>query len=411
MFLLACSAEPLLTDGPFVGHVDAQSIHVYARAAESGSIHAELSSANDTRHVAQEARGDADNMLRFDFTGLAADTNWTLRLSGGHGAQPVVRNISTPRADANAQALAFVSCADDLAVPRQPLWTRLGEAAIDGLVLLGDTPYINNTRLEVQRSRRRSFHRVPELKALLAKVPVWTTWDDHDYGVNDEFGAIAGRENSRQALLEWSALASAGENAQGIYTSFRRGPLEVFLIDARWFADTEADAQGRKSLLGSAQWKWLEDGLKASTAPFKILCTGLVWNEAVRPGKKDHWMHWPHERERLWRFIGTQKISGVVLVGGDLHRCRVFEHRSEELSGYRLPEFVSSPLAAQVIESNGPEHRDLIFDKGLAMAGLILRVRAEAPQVLEARFIDDKGLLFYEKLMPLSSLSPAAAPR
>ncbi len=411
MLLAACHSDALLTDGPFAGHVDAHSIHIYARATSHGTVRAELRGAGTLHTATSEATASGDDMLRFTFNGLAEGTEWTLRLDGEAGTPPVKHIVRTPRSDCAAQSLAFISCADDLAVPRQPLWTRLGEAGIDGLVLLGDTPYINNTSLAVQRSRRRTFHRVPEFLALLRSVPVWTTWDDHDYGANDEWGAIPGRENSRQALLEWSALAEAGTGNEGIFTSFRRGPLEVFLLDARWFADTEKDAAGRTTLLGAAQWAWIEQALRRSTAPFKILCTGLVWNDAVRDGKQDHWLHWPHERERLWRFIGDEKIAGVVLVGGDLHRCRVFEHRSESLAGYRLFEFISSPLAAHVIDSNGPEHRDLIFDKGLAMAGLILRVRAESPTVLEARYIDEQGKVFFEKRLAQEQLQRSPAGR
>lgn len=410
ILLAACHADALLTDGPFAGHVDAHSIHIYARAASHGTVRAELRSGDTLLAASAEATATGDDMLHFAFTGLTDETDWILRLCGA-GTPPAERVIRTPAADCTAQSLAFISCADDLSVPHQPVWTRLGEAGIDGLVLLGDTPYINSTSLDVQRSRRRTFHRVRAFNDLLRSVPVWTTWDDHDYGANDEFGAIPGREHSRQALLEWSALVTAGTGTAGIYTNFRRGPLEVFLLDARWFADTETDAAGRKTLLGAAQWTWLEAALKKSDAPFKILCTGLVWNDAVRPEKRDHWLNWPHERERLWRFIGDANIDGVVLVGGDLHRCRVFEHRSESLAGYRLFEFISSPLAAHVIGANGPEHQDLIFDKGLAMAGLILRVRAETPDALLARYIDENGKVFFEKQLTREMLRKPASGR
>ena len=71
------------------------------------------------------------------------------------------------------------------------------------LVLLGDTPYIDSTDLERQRRRYREFWSIPELRPLAASVPVYATWDDHDFATNDTVGAQPGRERSRRAFVEY----------------------------------------------------------------------------------------------------------------------------------------------------------------------------------------------------------------
>src|SRR5439155_21488655 len=131
-------------------------------------------------------------------------------------------------------------------------------------------------------------------------------------------------EASRRAFLEYHVNPSAGEGEQGIYTRFRLGAADVFLLDTRWFSGTEksfADPE-KTTLLGAKQWEWLQRGLQDSSAPFKLLVCGMIWNEAVRPGKPDYWMKYPWERAALFHFLAEKKIAGVVLVGGDIHRSR-----------------------------------------------------------------------------------------
>lgn len=400
----SCADVPPLTDGPFVGHVDSRSIHVYARAAQLGVIQAALASEGLTRTLSANAEAANDAMVHFRFEDLEPERDYSLCISSADGSQTAARSIRTPSATATSQTLAFASCAHDLHYPHQAIWQRLQEARIDGLVLLGDTPYIDSTVLSTQRARRRAFHRVPELATLLARVPVWTTWDDHDFGKNDVDGRLKGKEFSRQALLEWSALATAGNGTAGIYTSLRRGPLEVFLLDTRTFSNTENGADGLPSLLGETQWRWLRAGLLQSDAPFKLIASSMVWNGAVRPLKTDMWTNWQHERNRLWSFIGSEGIEGVVLLSGDVHRTRVFAHSCEALSGYRLHEFVTSPAANNVHEAAKQPHPDLLFDVGVNEAALIVEVDAATPDGLSVRSIGARGNTLREDRLNTSDL-------
>src|SRR5258705_10524640 len=40
--------------------------------------------------------------------------------------------------------------------------------------------------------------------------------------------------------------------------------------------------------LGEAQWTWLQAGLKRSTAPFKLLACGVIWDDKENHSH-DHW--------------------------------------------------------------------------------------------------------------------------
>ncbi|MBI5361672.1 MAG: alkaline phosphatase D family protein [Planctomycetes bacterium] len=282
--------------------------------------------------------------------------------------------------------LAIGSCANEKAGETNPVWKAILAAKPDALALIGDTPYIETTDLATQRRRYREFYSNPDLAALMQVTPTWATWDDHDFAGDGSDGTAKGKEDARRAFVEYHALASYGEHDQGIYTRFQLGAADVFLLDTRWFSGTEpsfADAT-KTTLLGKQQWEWLTRGLLESHAPFKLLVCGMVWNGAVRPNKPDYWMAYPHERAALFEFLAKEKIAGVVLVSGDIHRSRVFAFPPEDTGvPYPLHELVTSPLGNHPMAAANVPSKDLRFDSDEKHQFLLLDV---APEKLVARF-------------------------
>ena len=89
--------------------------------------------------------------------------------------------------------LAFGSCANFEA---SSIWTRIRSEGADGMVLLGDTPYIDVTDLDRVHDAYRRFSSIPTLSETLKSIPFWGTWDDHDFGRNDSDGTLPGKEHS-----------------------------------------------------------------------------------------------------------------------------------------------------------------------------------------------------------------------
>jgi alkaline phosphatase D len=240
-------------------------------------------------------------------------------------------------------------------------------------------------------------------------MPLFATWDDHDFGKNDTDGRLPGRENSRRAFLEYRPIDPAGDGTGGLYTSFRSGPVEVFVLDTRWFAKTEA-VPGRAdlpTLLGEAQWTWLENALRQSTAPCKVVASSMVWNGRVRPLKTDCWGAYPHEFERFQRVVRESRASGVMLVSGDVHRSRVLVHPTRDAVGYDLVEFVTSPLHARVHSDAAVTGPEVVFDRGVASSFLLLDARASgAGASVTARFVSATGETFHTRVVDAGSLQP-----
>lgn len=411
----APAVKPSLTHGPFMGAVDAHEMHVWARASAPGTYELVVTGLDraEAGRSTDQATAENDHTLHWHVSGLAPAALYHYRVLLG-GSEVAASDFAPLRTssgdDANRATLVFGSCCDERRFPEQPVWTEIARQGADAIVLLGDTPYIDSSDLEDQRERYRAFFAFAPLRAARIGAPLYATWDDHDFAFNDAFGAIAGRGAARRAFLENHALGAVGAGDQGIFTRFRRGPIEVFLLDTRWFADAEPSTfdPSRRSLLGAAQWRWLEAGLAASTARFKILACGMVWNGAVRPGKRDCWGRWPHELEGLFAFIGRERIGGVALVGGDVHRARVIVHPVSALAGYDVPEFITSPLAASVIPANDVDVPGLVFDAGVPGNFLVLEGELfEGGAQLVARILDGTGAALFERGFAASALEAA----
>lgn len=77
-------------------------------------------------------------------------------------------------------------------------------------------------------------------------------------------------------------------------------------------------------MLGEEQLLWLLNGLKQSTAPFKLVFSSVSLNDyggdtsSGRPGF-DSWMGYKFERNRVLSFIEENQIQGVLVFSGDQH--------------------------------------------------------------------------------------------
>lgn len=412
------SGRSAITHGPFVGHLTSNSATIWARCASPGVYRLNARGRGTGSGLASStmlATPCNDLCIVWHVTGLQPHQKYVYEIAYHSQDKPLLIGedffFVTPPAD-NAPAvtrLALGSCALEDA-GSAAVWRRMKALDPHAIVLLGDTPYIDCTELDAQRTRYRDFAAVPDFTRLLRNRPLYATWDDHDFGIDDTDGRLTGKENSRRAFIEYHSNPSYGERREGIYTKFRHAGVEVFLLDTRYFAGTEPSpvAEGQPTLLGAGQWEWLRRELRASSAPFKLLASGMIWNGAVRPGKPDHWDSYPHERDALFRFIGAERISGVVLVGGDIHRTRVLRHDTTGLAGYPLTELVTSPIHDLVSAAANAPHAALIYDSGEPHSFLLVTVDTTAnPPTLLAQFQNAAGRELYALTLDAAILSAA----
>jgi alkaline phosphatase D len=324
----------------------------------------------------------------------------------GHRLNPLILRVPLPAELPGQVTLGFGSCSD---YPDSSVWTKIAAECRDGMVLLGDTPYIDTTELRWSRWAYRRFASTPQFAAAFTKIPFWGTWDDHDFGRNDANGTLPGKEFSRQAFVEYRPNLQSGEDGQGVYTRFRRGPVEVFLLDTRWFSRTEpswADAK-KRTLIGARQWEWLREGLRVSTAPFKVLASGMIWDGKGDSRESDAWGSYAHERAALYRWLGENRISGVVLIGGDIHVSRHMKYPTTREVGYDLHQFIVSPLNDRVLPSF--EAPDAAVISSAAEPWVFLKLTADSTTsvpTLRAEWINRDGRRIFQHELTARELEP-----
>lgn len=385
--------------GPMVGHVSGDAARLWYRPGGKPGryqlIIRDASTGDVVRQVEAAATPENDHCIHWLANGLKPLTRYRYAIM--HHGQSVVEGDdlqfqTAPASGTPAVAsLAFGSCAH---IKPIKLWSDIEAAKVDGLVLLGDTPYIDSTDLAFARTRHREFLSIAPLAKLIRHTPLWGTWDDHDFGANDSRGTLKGKENTRRAFVEYRANAQDGHEEQGIYSKFSQGPVDVWLLDTRWFSSTEPSPvdPSKPTLLGKRQWEWLLTSLSESRAPFKVIACGMIWDDK-KNRESDDWGTYAYEREALFRYIGEKKISGAILVGGDIHCSRLLKYKTDDICGYPIHQLIVSPIHDGVIPSLNVSHPDLV--KGSATPHVWLKLDVDStrkPATLRAEWVQMDGI-------------------
>lgn len=200
----------------------------------------------------------------------------------------------------------------------------------------------------------------PDFYAFRSAMPMAATWDDHDYGDNDEGGDFAYKAKTTPLFFDfWGVPAdSPRRRTGGIYDAFITGPqgarVQTILLDTRSFRDRfkATDEKGaawkerylpdpdpQKTILGEAQWAWLEAQL-AEPADLRIIVSSYQF--VVEGHGWEKWGNFPLQRERLYALIARTRAKGVIVVSGDRHRAGIY--REAKGTPYPIYEVTSSAI-------------------------------------------------------------------
>ena len=117
----------------------------------------------------------------------------------------------------------------------------------------------------------------------------------------------------------------------------------------------------------------------------------MIWDDKEN-SESDDWGTYTHERTALFDFLGESRISGVMLIGGDIHCSRLLRYETEQQVGYPLHQMIVSPIHNGTIPSLNVSHPDLI--EGAAVPHVWLRLEVDAtqqPATLHAQWVQMDG--------------------
>jgi alkaline phosphatase D len=309
---------------------------------------------------------------RVEVAGLEPARDYFYRfIAGGEkSATGRTRTLPAPHREPREFRIVLASC-QHLEHGYWAAYRHIAARLPDLLVHLGDyiyegAPVLNRVRahaggecreLADYRLRYAQYRMDPALQAAHAAAPWITTWDDHEVA-NDYSGDFSGRAESPQAFqarraaayqayfenlpLPPSAMPVAGQVA--LYSSRRIGTLaDLYMLDQRQYRSAQAcpvpgraggnriaadcaDLQDEsRSMLGSAQEAWLEQGIARGRGRWNLLAQGtLVSYMDEQPGEGarfggDSWNGYPAARRRLLGALHRQQARNPVIFTGDMH--------------------------------------------------------------------------------------------
>jgi alkaline phosphatase D len=371
--------------------------------------------------------------VHVEVTGLPSGATFFYRFIAAGTASPVGRTRTAPAPDADVARLrvALASCQHyeqgSFAAHRE-----IAARELDFVLFVGDYIYEStNPRyrlrphegpvpvsLAAYRARHATYKLDADLRAAHAAHPWVMTWDDHevenDYAGEHSPSALGPAAFLRRRAAAYKAyfehmpvsprMAPAGP-AMRIHDRYVWGRLaELWTLDNRQYRDVQpcADARGAggrivtgcgdlghdgRSMFGTAQERWLAQGLADSRRQWKLLgqatqmSPGGVDTPTGRRIYTDGWDGYPKARERLLQGIADAKLTDVLCLGGDVHRHVAAQLRVR-------PNDDSSPIVASEFVCSS------ITSHGVSEAVMAM-TRASNPDIVHGRS-DERGFALLE---------------
>lgn len=364
-----------LLSGPMVGHTTSSEATVWVetdrpasvavtywveagtqpivRGAASGRTAAEPPHTGAIRMEGLPERGIVHYEIEIDGRVVRPETAQVFRLLPAEGSEAA--NFS----------IAFASCMNPSRVPLQPIWTQVAIFRPDALLLIGDNNYMpmrpaayetdESTVAYTMARYHRYLRDLPGLRSVLATTPTYAIWDDHDFGPNNADRTFRWRDLTLGMFKRYWANPDAGtSDTPGVFYSFRIADAEFFMLDDRYHRDPN-DAPDRATMFGPGQMKWLKDGLRASTATFKVIANGHTLT-IDRQGSGEYWANFGSERDEFFEWMYADGIEGVLFASGDWHVGSLSRVAFSE-TGYPLFELISSNAGVSSVEDDAYHYR------------------------------------------------------
>lgn len=401
-----------LVHGPMLGDVTSTAASVWVRTSAASTVEVTavpLSAAGAGATVRFKTDPVEDFTGRGRLEGLQAATTYSYHVTveGERVAGPTGLSFRTRPSPGVASrfAVALGGCAG-YTPAHEHVWTTIQRQSPDALLLLGDNMYIDLPGMpgafhDYTYYRRQSRS---EFRGLVANVPVYAIWDDHDGAIDDYWmGPYPDRPdwkipNFQYFARQWNNPPMGEQEFPGVWSRFAIGDVDFFLLDGRNYRTNPFAVE--KTMLGPVQKKWLLEQLAASKATFKVLASPVAWSFDSKEGSLDTWSGFPAERAEIFDFIRDRDISGVVLVSSDRHRSDVW--KIEQPGGYTFYEFGSGMLTNVHTHDTAPK---AVFSYNVKNSFQVLHfdTTLEDP-VLTARTVSIDGETVHEIAVPLSRL-------
>lgn len=265
--------------------------------------------------------------------------------------------------DTTLTRIAFGACQNE----NRPMavWDVIAAQKPQAFLLIGDNVYgdtrtTNSADIPTLIASYKKLSTRQEWDRFRRSVPMMTTWDDHDFGANDGGGSFAFKEWAEKIYENYWASSAEVKSRPGVYESRIVGPegkrVQFILLDTRYFRSDlvsfpysdPAPPRGwymssmdkKATMLGDAQWQWLEQEL-SKPADLRFIVSSVQVHTSAH--NFESWNNFPRERDRFYKLLSAKGVNNAVLLTGDRHAGALYKANVPGLSR-PLWEFTSTSL-------------------------------------------------------------------
>lgn len=289
----------------------------------------------------------------------------------------------------------------------------------DAFIFLGDNIYADTEDMDTMAAEYAKLNSNKAFAELTRSCPVFATWDDHDYGVNDGGAAYPKREEAQRVFLDFwrEPDDSPRRKRRGIYDSIVLGPegkrVQIILLDTRYFRGPLKTGERRVggpyypeenpevTMLGGDQWSWLEEQLR-QPAEVRIIASSIQF--IAEAAGQETWSNLPRERQRLIDLIARTGAKGVVFISGDRHWAEL----SAQVVDVPYPIYDLTSSSFNQVHSRGTpttnRHRVIPKTYHRENFGEIHIDWEKSPREVQLRVLDLKGEVRIEKAIEVGDL-------
>jgi len=278
---------------------------------------------------------------------------WTCSLSAAEKS-----DVSFPK---TITKIAFGSCYNSQpnGAP-EPVFDAALKHKPNLFIFLGDNIYGDTRDMKLLEKKYATLGAHPGFQKVVKNTKVLATWDDHDYGTNDGGKSYPKKVESEKIFLDFfnEPKDSVRRQREGVYFSYSFGKkgkiVQIILLDTRYFRDElprskvkkppgtvgwyQPTTDTSKTLLGKAQWNWLEKQLQV---PADVRIIGSSIQMIAHEKGMENWGNVPHEKKRFYDLLKKHKAHHTFAISGDVHFA---ELSRENLGNYPFYDLTSSGL-------------------------------------------------------------------
>lgn len=245
------------------------------------------------------------------------------------------------------------------------VWDVIARQKPQAFLLIGDTidgdaGTTNSADMPTLIASYKKLSTRQEWDRFRRSVPMMTVWDDQDYGAKEAGGSFAFKEWAEKIYESYWASSAEVKARPGVYESRTVGPegkrVQFILLDTRYFRSDlvpfplsdPAPSRGRymssmdkkATMLGDAQWQWLDQEL-SKPADLRFIVSSVQVHSSAH--NHESWNNFPRERDRFYKMLAAKGVNNAVLLTGDRHAGALYKASIPGLSK-PLWEFSSASL-------------------------------------------------------------------